>query len=243
MNDKFIEDEFSSPVSSKKSNYRTSDDEKKLSGFSGFSSSKLEGKRIGNDTDDEEEKSCTLNYTNTMQGRTFGSGKDTPDYRSPMKGDPIDDIPVTYINRDTAAFEVNNVHEEDGDDDEDDYEQDENSEDEAYDDNEEEENNDYEENEEEETKDDEKAGTDEDEGDEEETQADSVDEKSRREAEKGNIQKKLEEAVKKKETYEHLVKERSNHFIAKWGFKAFNELSNFFRTKVGVRYNTKAIMR
>jgi len=46
---------------------------------------------------------------------------------------------------------------------------------------------------------------------------------------------KLEEMNQKKTSLEHLIKERSNNFISKWGKKAFDELSSFFRTRIGVR--------
>jgi len=48
-----------------------------------------------------------------------------------------------------------------------------------------------------------------------------------------NKETKLQEALKKKTNLQQLIKERSNFFIGKWGEKAFEELTGFFRNKIG----------
>ena len=45
---------------------------------------------------------------------------------------------------------------------------------------------------------------------------------------------KLEEAKKRKNGLELMIKERTNKFISKWGQRVFDELSGFFRSKVEV---------
>ena len=165
------------------------------------------------------------------------------------------DIPVTQVDADEEKFEVEGYSENDVDSDEDLNQRDgdeeiEESEDEAYDeddddDDDEDNNGKYFEEEEKVSSDqrknqEEEENSDEDEDDdEEETQDSSTNGIKRAESKKfvkeENKETKLQEAIKKKENLLQLIKERSNFFVSKWGQKAFDELSGFFRNKIGVR--------
>jgi NIMA (never in mitosis gene a)-related kinase len=161
------------------------------------------------------------------------------------------DIPVTHVDADEERFEVEGYSENDVNSDEDlnmrdDDEEIDESEDEAYDeDDDEEENNgkyfeeekvsyDQRKNQEE---DEDNSDEDDDDDDEEETQASSTNRIKRVESKKfvteENRETKLQDAIKKKENLLQLIKERSNFFVSKWGQKAFDELSGFFRNKIG----------
>jgi len=161
------------------------------------------------------------------------------------------DIPVTHVDEDEEKFEVEGYDDNDANSDEDlnmrdDEEEIEESEDEAYDedDDEEETNGKYFEEEKvsydqrKNQEDEENSDEDDDDDDEEETQDSSTNRINRVESKKfvnqENKETKLQEAVKKKENLLQLIKERSNFFVSKWGQKAFEELTGFFRNKIGV---------